>query len=534
MCECCKQVKQLEDELNGKTHQIEVKDRQIEALNSELRLALQMVELMRHRMFGRSSEQVNPDQGTFEKFLAEYDQLNGEVQVAPPEKEKIEYERNKKNADDNRNGRVKIPDHLERVEKILDLPESEKICPVTGEPLIRIGEEITEQLAYAPGKLYVIRYVRPKYASPDRRNGAEVGVKTAPLPDGPIDRCKADESLLSHIIIGKYCDHLPLHRQVQIFQRHGIELPKSSMCDWVRNSAAALEPLYQLLRETVLKSDYVNTDDTPIHFKNERGQGTGKGHMWLYLCRVEKPPDEPLDSLLKKLMFFEFTRNWDHEHPINTLKDFQGYLQSDGFQAYIKIAAREGVTGMLCWAHVRRRFFELAKIKVKDAEYFLLLTNILYRIEHRMEKLKEQGRPEPYIQELREKRANRVMKRFFERAKTIRLKQVPKTPFANALDYALNNEEALKVYPSQLRFSPDNNVSEANIRPLVLGKKNYMLLGNEGGGKTAAVLYSLIASAKACHINPFEYLKDVLAKINSYPHSKLADLLPHNWQPPVQ
>lgn len=175
---------------------------------------------------------------------------------------------------------------------------------------------------------------------------------------------------------------------------------------------------------------------------------------------------------------------------------------------------------MLCWSHVRRRFFELVQIKIKEAEYFLRLINILYRIEHRVEKLKKQGCSESYIQELREKRANRVMKRFFEHAK--------------ALDYALNNENALKVYPAQLRFSPDNNVSEANIRPLVLGKKNYMLLGSEGGGQTAATLYSFIGSCRACGVNPFEYLKDVLAKINSYPHSKLADMLPHNWQPPVQ
>ncbi|OQA88246.1 MAG: Transposase IS66 family protein [Lentisphaerae bacterium ADurb.Bin242] len=183
---------------------------------------------------------------------------------------------------------------------------------MTGKPLIRIGEEISEQLAFEPGKLYVIRYVRPKYASPDRRQGAEVGVKTAPLPDGPIDRCKADVSLFSHIIISKYCDHLSLHRQVEIFRRHEIELPKSSMCAWVRNSATALEPLYQLLRETVLKSDYINSDDTPIHFKNDKSQGTGKGHMWIYLCRVEKPPDEPPDSLLKKLMLNGEPLGWFH------------------------------------------------------------------------------------------------------------------------------------------------------------------------------------------------------------------------------
>lgn len=515
-----------ECQIEAKDLQIKAKDRQIEGLNQELRLALQMVEMMRHRMFGRSSEQNHPDQGTFEQILSECDQLNGVTPCAPVEKEKIEYER-KKPGSDKSNGRVKIPDHLDRVEKILDLPESEKICPVTGEPLICIGEDVSEQLAYEAGRLYVIRYVRPKYASPDRRKGAEVGVRTAPLPDGPIDRCKADVSLLSQIIISKYCDHLPLYRQEQMFRRLEIELPRSSMCDWIRESAVALEPLYRLLRETVLKSDYLNTDDTPILFKNASGGGTGKGHMWVYLCRAKSEPSESI--LQKYLMFFEFSRNWDSEHPVNTLKHFKGYLQSDGYSGFLKVAKRDDVTSIGCWSHARRRFFEAAKIGVKQAEEFLMLINILYRIEHRMAELKKCKMPEEYIQNLRRKRATRVMNRFFKKAKETFL--LPKSPLGKALTYALNHEEALRRYTEQLRFLPDNNISENALRPLCLGKKNYMFFGNEGGGKTAAILYSLIGSCRACKINPFEYLKDVLARINSHPYAKLEELLPHKWGP---
>jgi transposase len=246
---------------------------------------------------------MNPDQGRFDNLLAECDSLNGESPEEHPETEKIEYERRKKS--DKRNGRVKIPDHLERVEKIIDLPEAEKICPVTGLPMIRIGEEISEQLAYEPGRIYAIRYIRPKYVSPDRRNGNGVGVKTAPLPDGPIDRCKADVSLLAHIIISKFCDHLPLHRQHGMFARHGIELPESTMGDWTRNIANTLEPLYNFHRNTILASDYVNADDTPVLFVSKKGKskrkgkkkgqkaaGAVKGHIWAYLCRINAPPDE--------------------------------------------------------------------------------------------------------------------------------------------------------------------------------------------------------------------------------------------------
>jgi len=524
MCKC-KQLKQLEDENAGQA-------RKIEALSQELNLALQTIEMMRRRMFGRSSEQSAAGQGMFDQFLAECDQLNGAAEPVEPETEKLEFERRKKGSN-NLNGRLKIPDHLERVEKVLDLPESEKICPVTGEPLIRIGEEITEQLAYEPGKLYAIRYIRPKYASPDRRRGAEVGVRTAPLPDGPIERCKADVSLLAHVIISKYCDHLPLHRQEEIFRRYGLELSKSSMCDWVRDSAAALEPLYRLQRETVLKSDYINADDTPILFKNAKGHGAEKGHMWGYLCRLEKPPDEPPgepeDTSRKQLMFFEFTRDWSSKHPENTLKNFRGFLQSDGYVGFQKIAERDGVTAIGCWSHCRRKFFEAAKAGVKDAEYFASLINILYRIEHRMAKLKCMGQSESAIQELRRKRATRVMNRFFAKAKSTFA--LPKSPLGKALTYAINQERALRQYATQLRFAPDNNSCENILRPLCLGKKNYMFFGSECGGKTASILYTLIGSCRANRVNPYEYLKDILARINSHPNSQLETLLPHNWRP---
>lgn len=517
MCNCCEQLKEA----------VAARDRKIDALDQELRLALQMIEMMRRRMFGHSSEQTIPGQGQFDGLLAECDSLNGDAAAIVPEKEKLEFER-RKNTPDNRNGRVKIPDHLERVDKLLDLPEAEKICPATGLPLIRIGEEITEQLAYEPGRLYAIRYIRPKYVSPDRRSGAGLGVKTAPLPDCPIDRCKADVSLLAHLIISKYCDHLPLHRQEQIFRRHGIELPKSSMCDWVGGSARALDPLYRLQRETVLKNDYLNADDTPILFKKANGQGAKKGHMWAYLCRVKRPPDRPPTEIEKRAVFFEFTDDWSEKHPQDTLKHFQGFLQSDAYAGFLKAAARPGVTGLGCWSHVRRKFFEAAQVGVKDAEHFVTLINLLYRIEHRIDALKAQGRPESYCLELRKKRASRVMNRFFAKARSTFL--LPKSPLGKALTYALNQERALRGYIEQLRFAPDNNAAENILRPLCLGKKNYMLFGSECGGKNAAILYTLIGSCRANDINPYEYLKDVLARISSHPHAKLHELLPHNWQ----
>jgi transposase len=536
----------LKDEVAEMGRKLSERDRQLEALNQELQLALQTINMMRHRMFGRSSEQMNPGQGQFDNLLDECDSINGETPEEKSETEKIEYERRK--GKDNRNGRLKIPDHLERVEKFIDLPESEKICPVTGLPMIKIGEEISEQLAYEPGRLYAIRYIRPKYVSPDRRNGNSVGVKTAPLPEGPIDRCKADVSLLAHIIVSKFCDHQPLYRQRGILARHGMPLPESTMGDWTRNVANALEPLARLAKETVLASDYINADDTYILFVNRKKAGKGKkkakknkgarkGHMWAYLCHINDPPDEGGKSRKNKLVFFEFTEDWKEEHPLRVLKDFKGNLQSDAYVGFKKVCDKkdeitgkklDDIIGLGCWSHARRKYFLASEIGVKEAEYFVMLINILYRIEHRIADLEERGCSEEYLSYLRKKRANRVMDRFFEKVKTTTL--LPQTPLGKALTYSRNQEQELRRYVEELRFRPDNNVVEQVLRTIGLGRKNYVFLGSECGGKTAAILYTLICSSKANGIDPYEYLKDILARINSHPHSKLHELLPHNWE----
>jgi transposase len=519
MCTCCEQ---LRDELSGQS-------RQLEAVRQELSLALQTISMMRHRMFGRSSEQMHPDQGRFELLLNECSSLNGIATVAEPEKMKLEFERRRKAAEDKLNGRLKIPDHLERVDRIIDLPESEKTCPATGLPMIRIGEEITEKLAYEAGKVYVIRSIRPKYASPDRRSGT--GIKTAPVPEEPIDRCKADVSLLTQIIVSKYCDHLPLHRQVQMFQRHGIELPKSTMCDWVRDCAEVFKPLYNHLRDTVLASDYINADDTPMVFKaRKNNKGSSRGHMWAYLCRVKKPPGENTNSPPEnKLMFFDFSEDWSEDHPFRVLKNFKGHLQTDAYPGFKNIPGKlKDIIAIGCWAHARRKFYQAAKIGVREAEPFVTLINILYRIEHRIADMKENGASDEYLLGLRKKRANRVMDRFFEKVKTTTF--LPKSPLGKALTYAINQERELRRYVVELRFTPDNNFAEGNLRPLCIGKKNFVMLGSECGGRTAAVLYTLIGTCRANGINPHEYIVDILARINTHPYSKLSELLPHNWE----
>jgi transposase len=504
---CCECV-QLQTE-NGSLEQ------EVLRLEQEVKLLQEMLKLEQMRKFGSKSEQSNPDQLEFKDLLNEHDELNAVTEKEAEATEHIEYDR-KKGKNKNLNGRVAIPDHLERREIILDLTPVEKICPITGGEMIKIGEDITEQLAVEPPKFFVNKYIRPKYASPDRRKGAKAGVKTAPLPDSPIERCKADVSLLASIIIDKYADHMPLYRQEQKYLRQNIRLPANTMCDWVNNCAGAVKPLHRKLRKFILAHDYLNVDDTPIDLLRK---GKKKRQSRLWAVRTGSGPPG---------IFFHFTETWQNKNAIKLLGPFSGNLQTDGYSGYEKVGRRPDVILLGCWAHVRRKFVEAEKIGVKNAEYFVMLINLLYRIEHRIAELPVSIADADKLV-LRQKRAKRVLDRFFKKLNSTHA--LPKSTLGKAITYARNHKNILANYLSELRFKPDNNYAEQAIRPVTLGRKNFLFVGSERGGETAAIFMSLIASCKANKINPYEYLKDVLSRINSHPHKRLAELLPHNWKP---
>ena len=412
-------------------------------LEREVNLLMEQLKLERLRRFGRSSEQSNPNQLQFDQLLQEHDEINIAVEKETEATEHIEYDR-KKGKNHNLNGRVAIPDHLERREIVIDLPEDQKICPVTGQPMIRIGEDITEQLAVEPPQFYVNRYIRPKYASPDRRNGAKVGVKTAQLPESPVERCKADVSLLANIIVNKYADHLPLYRQEQMYQRYGIKIPANTMCDWVNNCAGAVRPLYNELKKSVLSGDYVNVDETSVDLLR-KGKKKLQARLWV-VRSGSGPPG----------MFFHFTENWQHKQAINLLDPFSNYLQTDAYAGYEKVGLRNDITLLGCLAHAPRRFVEAAKLGNKQALSFVLLFNVLYRIEHEIAAL-----PGPVSDAaklaLRQRRANRTFKRLFRKLDTVHT--LPKSTLGKAINYTRNQKHILPNYLSELRFRPDNNLA---------------------------------------------------------------------------
>jgi len=510
----CYECLQLQTDKGSLKQEVSCLQKDNKRLEQENKLLQEMLKLERLRKFGAKSEQSDSNQLKFDDLLQEHDELNVETEKETEATEHIEYDR-KKGKNKNLNGRVAIPDYLERREIILDLTPEEKICPVTGKEMIKIGEDITEQLAVEPPKFYVNKYVRPKYASPDRRKGAKVGVKIAPLPDGPIERCKADVSLLASIITAKYADHQPLYRQEQMYLRSEIRIPANSMCDWVNNCATTIKPLYRAHRNFILAHDYLNVDDTPIDLLR-KGKKKRQSRLWAVRTGSDPPG-----------IFFHFTEDWKNEKAIKLLESFSGNLQTDGYSGYKKVGRRPDVILLGCWAHVRRKFVEAEKIGVKDAKYFVMLINLLYRIEHRIAELPDTV-SDSDKHALRQKRAKRVLDRFFKKLNSTHA--LPKSTLGKAITYARNHKNILANYLTELRFKPDNNAAERAIRPVTLGRKNFLFVGSERGGETAAIFMSLIASCKANKINPYEYLKDVLSRINSHPHKRIAELLPHNWQ----
>ena len=481
-------------------------------LSQELKLMQEAYRLSQERQFGHKSEQSNPNQPDlfddqeFADSLAE-----AKVLVIP------EHTRNKKTHPE-LNGRVDLPAHLEREEILLDLPETEKAG------LIKIGEDVTEQLAIRPAKLYVKHYVRPKYAQPTAKTQ---GVKAAELPPHPLNRCKADVSLISHLIENKYSNYLPLFRQRQMLERLGVTLAESTMNNWVGGTATVLEDLYGVLKSEVLRSEILNVDETRLNTllpkektgKCRKDRKIAQGRLWSYLAQE------------RKLVCFEFTEHWRHEHPVEEFKNFRGYLQTDGYEGYAKAAKKNsGIVHIGCWAHVRRKFLDANVTPNPTASKFLVWINLLYRIEHRIAAFREADRwSGEELLELRKKRAGRVLKKLFAEAK--QTFALPKSLLGSALRYLVTRESELRNYLLDPRLTLDNNPVENAIRPVVIGRKNFLFVGSPEAGKHAALFCSLAGCCRLNKVNFGEYLNDLLPRLTRHrTTTELRELLPDRWE----
>ncbi len=484
--------------------------KQLESSNRKLSMLQHQVEQLLKRIYGRRSEKMDPNQLIFDGMLDILEQPeapNEQIEIPVPEKKKTLKKRVHP-------GRIPIPEHLERVEIILDIPETEKICPETGKDLKQIGWEVSEKLEYRPGKLIVNVYKRPKYVSPD--SWADVGVIIAPMPDSPIEKCKADIGLLSHIIVSKFADHLPLYRQDGIFQREGVDIPRATQTSWCIQVYEAISPLEEVLKRAVLESPFLFTDDSIIPLQVKGNGKVKKGRLWIYVRGGPGPP----------LAIFDFSPDRSQKRPLNFLDGYKGYVHADAYSGYDELFRKEGLIEVACWAHARRKFDEAVKSRPGEATAIMARIAQLYRVETLCKEMEPEERCR-----IRRERSRPVLDGLFEKIEALKLETIPKEPLRKAVDYALNQKEALYRYLENGWLKIDNNTSENAIRPLALGRKNWLFAGSERGARATALYLSLIQSCKACDVNPWEYFDDMLRRIMSHPVNRLRELLPDQWKP---
>jgi transposase len=333
-----------------------------ESLQRQLTTLQHQMEQMLRRLYGRKSEQINPNQMMFDSIILE--SLKQNAQNIPPEvTAPVKSEVAKPRTASEHHGRMPIPEHLERVEILLDIPEEQKVCPETGEPLKVITVEISEKLEYRPGKLIVNVYKRPQYALPERADSF-AGVIAAPMPDHPIAKCKGDVGLLAHLIVSKFADHLPLYRQDGIFDREGVTIPRATQSSWLMQVYESAHRLGDVFRRAVLESDVLFTDDTPIPLQVKGDGKLKKARLWVYVRGGTGPP----------LTAYDFSIDRSKRRPLDFLDGYRGYVHADAYSGYDELFRKEGIVEVGCWAHARRKFDEAATSRPKEA------TDVLARI----------------------------------------------------------------------------------------------------------------------------------------------------------
>lgn len=420
-------------------------------------------------------------------------------------------------------GRGRLPKALPRQRQDYDLRGSDRVCKGCGGFLSKIGEVGCEQLEITHPQLYVIDHRRAKYAC---RNCQDKGV-TAPMPLQPIDKGLPGPGLLAEVLINKYQDHLPLYRQSQRFKRMGVTLSRSTLCDWVMTSADLLAPLVKRMKtHALLPAHHVFSDDTPLRLLKDREGKNKTGRMWIYTSSGT--------AAFPACTVYDYTPNRQAQGPLTFLEDFKGYLQADAYAGFNKLYEDQGqgvlILEIACWAHVRRRFYESAQARSLDslAQTGLAFIQDLYKIERQA---RDQLLSSVERKAWRQAHAPPVLDSFKIWLEAHQRRVLPQSLLGKAINYSLNHWQALQTYLQEGHLEIDNNRAERGIRPIAVGRKNYLFVGNERGGKAAAVLYSLVETCKQHGVNSTLYLKDVLIRISTHPYSKIEELLPYYWQP---
>ena len=544
------------------------------------------LDLLLRRLYGPRGERFNPNQALLFADLAQ-DQESAPSTTSETPTESQAKRRCRPH------GRRLMPKSLPHEPRHHELSAAERVCPDCGQTRVDIGADTSTQLDYRPASLFVIEHFVHKYAclscrkaallaagqqlpaqqlepaivsgtssppavpalpqtpapeqgetsqepvsldaelaSPQEQSPEQVALPTATLQAGvviaaakpamPIAKGLPGAGLLAHLIVSKYVDHLPLYRLERVYERQGLILPRSTTCDWLAACAQRLQPLYQLMIEIVLQSQVIHTDDTPVKIHDPPPGGTDTGRFWVYLGDAGHAYN-----------VFDFTPNRKRDGPQRFLSPYQGYLQADAFSGYDGLylpSSQDGRVRILevaCNAHARRKFYEARTSDAARSHQALAYYGQLYEIERRA---KAQNFDEEQVRQLRQDLAVPILNRFKQWLEAQQAEVLPKSPMGEAIGYALHNWTALIRYTEAGFLDIDNNVAEREMKRIAIGRKNWLFVGSEQGGKTAAVLLTFTSTCHRLGVEPWAYLQDVLTRLPTLPKDQLADLLPDRWQ----
>ena len=470
-----------------------------EKLLSENEYLKQQLSELKRLIFGSKSERFIPSD---ESQLHLFD--SPEQAVPEKETEEISYTREKPKKESKQAIRTKLPAHLPRVEEVIeptDIEEGSK----------KIGEEITEILEYNPAQIFVRKIVRPKYAKPEND-----GVVIADLPSLPIPKGNAGASLLAHLMVSKFIDHLPFYRQIQIFKRQKLILSDSTLNGWFNATADLLAPLYEVLQKQIMQSDYIQADESPIGVQDSHKEGAlHTGYQWVYRSPVDR------------LVLFKYHPSRERKAPEVMLNNFTGALQTDGYQAYQNMKTKGDIIRLACMAHARRYFEKALDNDKQRAEYMLTQMQRLYEMER---KARERNIDFKTRRQYRQHYAKPVLAEIHDWLNKNISQVLPKSAIGKAVAYTLKLWPQLEEYINDGKYEIDNNLIENAIRPLALGRKNYLFAGNHEAAKNIANFYTVFGTCKKLGINPYDYLVWYLERVNDTSIKNIASISPVSYK----
>jgi transposase len=500
------------------------RDRDIEGLRHRIHLLL-------HRLYGPRGERFDPNQLLLFVEMAAGQDTAQETPTEPPTPTKLQRRCRP-------HGRRRLPENLAREPRHHELSEAERVCPNCGKVRIDIGTDRSEQLDYQPASLIVIEHFVHKYTCPccNKRqtqsqeqsppepsscqlmDSSEV-VIAAPKPAMPIAKGLPGPGLLAHLIVSKCVDHLPLHRLERVYQRQGLFLHRSTLCDWMAACANLLRPLYDLMVSVVMQSRALHTDDTTVKMQELVTHLLSTARLWAYLGDAAHPYN-----------VFDFTLNRKRDGPQQFLANYQGYLHADAFSGYDGLylpdprTAAARIIEVACNAHARRKFYEARGSDALRSHQALAYYRHLYELERQAKDFNDEQRLQ-----MRQELSLPILEQFHQWLLAQRPEVLPKSPMGEAIAYTLNNWEALRRYTEAGFLAIDNNIAEREMKRIAIGRRNWLTVGSPRGGQTAAVLFSFTSTCQRLGVEPWAYLRDVLGRLPIHPAERLAELLPDEW-----